>query len=167
MAFAKKSNFVNVFCYSWFFYGFTYFAQVLSMAFMLKEEKGAEIGDQGWSAFLQTNIFSILTNIKTPCVGWTTVQLLHRHIAQVNPKFQSIFSVCSDSKCKVWVSIIFAHLWLSVKSNLSSQVTKLNLWLPISTKMLPSHAHISGWPCTRLTPKTISNHHLLLGAQFS
>ena len=70
------------------------------MAFMLKEEKGAEIGDQGLQTFLQTNIFSILTNIKTPCVGWTTLQLLHRHIAQVNPKFQNIFSVCSDSKCK-------------------------------------------------------------------
>ena len=146
MAFATKSNFVNVFCYSWFFYGFTYFAQVLSMAFMLKEEKGAEIGDQGWSAFLQTNIFSILTNIKTPCVGWTTVQLIHRHIAQVNPK-QNIFSVASDSKCKVWVSIIFAQLWLSVKSNLSSQLTKLNLWLQILTKMLLRHAHISWWPC--------------------
>ena len=146
MAFAKKSNFVNVFCYSWFFYGFTYFAQVLSMAFMLKEEKGAEIGDQGWSAFLQTNIFSILTNIKTPCVGWTTVQLIHRHIAQVNPK-QNIISVASDSKCKVWVSIIFAQLWLSVKSNLSSQLTKLNLWLQILTKMLLRHAHISWWPC--------------------
>ena len=75
--------------------------------------------------------------------------------------------MCSDSKCKVWLSIIFAQLWLSVKSNLSSQLTKLNLWLPISTKMLPRHVHISGWPCTRLTPKTISNHHLLLGAQFS
>ena len=91
-------------------------------------------------------IFSILTNIKTPFVGWTTVQLIHRHIAQVNPK-QNIISVASDSKCKVWVSIIFAQLWLSVKSNLSSQLTKLNLWLQILTKMFLRHGHISGWPC--------------------
>ena len=101
----------------------------------------------------QNFIFSIktkpFTNIKTSCVGWTTVQLIHRHTAQVNTR-------CS-----------YFRMTLSVKSIISSKMTKLNLWLPISTKMPPRYVHISGWPCTRLTPKTISNHHLLLGAQFS